>query len=265
MGLFIRTTLPLLIFLSTQIISCVDIPEFEPLNPCDPEYQGDKPCPADLVDSGVQDVGSEPLDAGNGNDSGLGDAGLPADKPCLNDDGGGILPRWCLIDNTCYQAGSWEPVEGCKLCDPAQSNTSWTNRPNEISCSINQDPHGEVTGQCRDGHCIPEGCECGLAGTCCDGCHPVNMEEECFQDALECTKYQCSDQGLCEQKVEDGWCLTDESQCRNTLEDPANCGGCGIACDQDEVCTDGQCQPDCGGELTLCLDQCVDLGGGHDH
>jgi len=48
-----------------------------------------------------------------------------------------------------------------------------------------------------------------------------------------------------------------EAQCRAVAEDPAHCGGCGIACPQNAQCVEGVCQ--CADGLASCDDQCVDL------
>jgi hypothetical protein len=46
--------------------------------------------------------------------------------------------------------------------------------------------------------------------------------------------------------------------CTNTNSDPSNCGFCGLDCDEDEVCTSGQCvESGCDGGLTRCGNACV--------
>ncbi|MBI4704955.1 MAG: hypothetical protein HY744_27940, partial [Deltaproteobacteria bacterium] len=46
--------------------------------------------------------------------------------------------------------------------------------------------------------------------------------------------------------------------CVDTKCDPANCGGCGKACGQGEVCSNGACGLVCGGGATKCGNVCVD-------
>ncbi|MBI4702949.1 MAG: hypothetical protein HY744_17675, partial [Deltaproteobacteria bacterium] len=41
--------------------------------------------------------------------------------------------------------------------------------------------------------------------------------------------------------------------------DPANCGGCGVACPQGQVCSAGQCSLVCTGGSTKCGGKCVDV------
>jgi nitrous oxidase accessory protein NosD len=46
--------------------------------------------------------------------------------------------------------------------------------------------------------------------------------------------------------------------CTDTNTDPRNCGFCGVDCDEDEVCTSGQCvESGCDGGLTRCGNACV--------
>lgn len=45
--------------------------------------------------------------------------------------------------------------------------------------------------------------------------------------------------------------------CVDTQSDPANCGGCGNACEAGDVCSAGQCGLQCNGGTTSCDDACV--------
>src|SRR5690242_8862931 len=46
--------------------------------------------------------------------------------------------------------------------------------------------------------------------------------------------------------------------CTNTSFDPINCGSCGHACNQGEVCSAGQCGASCSGGTQVCNGACVD-------
>jgi hypothetical protein len=46
--------------------------------------------------------------------------------------------------------------------------------------------------------------------------------------------------------------------CTNTQSDNLNCGACGTACAQGEVCSKGKCALTCGGGTTQCGSSCVD-------
>ena len=49
---------------------------------------------------------------------------------------------------------------------------------------------------------------------------------------------QMSQEGMCE-----GGYLDCDFVCVDPLTDPQNCGGCGLACSSDEVCSLGSCEP----------------------
>ena len=53
--------------------------------------------------------------------------------------------------------------------------------------------------------------------------------------------------------------------CVELREDPMHCGGCGIACDAGEVCSEGACVPACPAGMAPCDGQCVHLDRDWDH
>lgn len=53
--------------------------------------------------------------------------------------------------------------------------------------------------------------------------------------------------------------------CIPTSVDPDNCGGCGVTCGQDQVCSGGSCTASCLAGLTACDRQCVDTASDNDH
>ncbi|MEM6368764.1 MAG: MXAN_6577-like cysteine-rich protein [Myxococcota bacterium] len=67
-----------------------------------------------------------------------------------------------------------------------------------------------------------------------------------------------------EDEVPDGFlCPTGlescSESCVDTANDPANCGGCELACDSTEVCGNGTCSTQCPSGQSECDRQCVDL------
>jgi len=73
--------------------------------------------------------------------------------------------------------------------------------------------------------------------------------------ALACGRTETSPAEPC-----DGGFVRCNGECRNTLVDPANCGGCGTACRTDQVCQAGVCKDVCTPGRTFCSGKCPDLG-----
>ncbi len=245
--------------IGVSVVGCADIPEFEPLNPCDPEYRGDEPC-------GARDSGTPgDVDTGDDRDTGSG-------QPCVDSTSGGVLPGWCLIDDACHMGGDDNPLDTCQFCQPSNSATSWASKADNTACTTvplsatNEADAGMASGFCQGGVCIPDdsGCTCTVESACCDGCTPLNLDGICDDDGLDCTEHRCDQQGICLETVLDGWCLV-ETTCRDTLTDPENCGSCGHTCPQGQTCADGDCIPDCQDGLTSCDDECVDLDSSRLH
>lgn len=55
-----------------------------------------------------------------------------------------------------------------------------------------------------------------------------------------------------------------EDACVDLATDAFNCGGCGDACEQNQICDDGFCVVDCG-DLTECSDECANLDNDPGH
>lgn len=54
-------------------------------------------------------------------------------------------------------------------------------------------------------------------------------------------------------------------ECIPTSSDPDNCGGCGVVCAGNQVCSGGFCTDGCTGGLTACDRRCVDTAQDSDH
>src|SRR5690606_4008954 len=67
----------------------------------------------------------------------------------------------------------------------------------------------------------------------------------------------CSDEAR-ERQCREGRVACDEG-CVDLLADPLHCGGCGLACAETEICSDGRCVPSCPSGMGLCDDTCVAL------
>ncbi len=56
-----------------------------------------------------------------------------------------------------------------------------------------------------------------------------------------------------------------DGKCVDTVNDPANCGGCAISCSDDEVCSVSSCSLVCLGGTDKCGELCVDLQSASKH
>ena len=128
------------------------------------------------------------------------------------------------------------------------------------------------TAGCAGGNCTVAGCAAPYAD--CDGGYETGCEVDTSSDAGNCDGCgivctvasgtpECSD-GSCAiascTSPYDDCDASYETGCEvNTDQDPANCGGCGVACDVagGEVCLAGFCEIDCG-VLINCDGACVD-------
>jgi hypothetical protein len=143
------------------------------------------------------------------------------------------------------------------------------------------DPDG-CGGSCADGFC-PDGQTC-VNGACADdcpsplercasGCVALDTDSDCGECGVVCPDHASCTDGECRCNPGFGWCgaaciandacCTNDVQgcadnrtcclenergvCRNTKTDETNCGGCGaaFACDSNQQCVDGVCQPIC--------------------
>lgn len=93
-------------------------------------------------------------------------------------------PGSCAIGGACYAAGTVDPANPCRLCDPASSPTGWTAR---------------TGARCSDG--TTSGCGvCNTSGLCATG--------STCTDGLGCTTDTCDDAtGSCSYPVGGGSCL----------------------------------------------------------
>lgn len=135
-----------------------------------------------------------------------------------------ILPGTCLIAGACYAAGQPNPSNACQVCQPAVSQTAWSNLTN-----------GTV---CNDGNACTrtDTCQAGI----CVGSNPVVCQP------LD----QCHDAGTCDPAT--GTCSNPAKPNGTTCND-------GNACTQTDTCQNGACV---GSNPVVCtaLDQCHAAG-----
>jgi hypothetical protein len=158
-------------------------------------------------------------------------------KKCdADEDGDGTLEPTCVGTNRPEYGCNDTTENGCRPCtlDRAAS----TCGPDGL-CAIAACADGY--GDCNDKH--SDGCEtnvasgsinnCGGCGTRCEQAWPNVLELICADS--QCGILSC-DPGWkhCNSKKTDG-CETP------VLADPVNCGNCGVTCDADQTCVEGEC------------------------
>jgi hypothetical protein len=97
------------------------------------------------------------------------------------------------------------------------------------------------------GSCWTPGVDCSTIVKCSDGtlngCSNAELTFDCSTKNCVCPTGQ-------------SWCY---STCVDEQNDPANCGGCGVACAGGQYCSGGRCVYSCGAGETACTYGCADL------
>ncbi|MET0283878.1 MAG: hypothetical protein ABW352_05390 [Polyangiales bacterium] len=155
----------------------------------------------------------------------------------------------CTIDGVCRSAGSVDPSNSCRTCNPAESTTAWSLAANGTSCS--------------DGLYCTQNDTCNASGTC------TGTARSCT-DNVSCTADVCDELGdRCVSTVSNG-CLIDNTCYPSGVTDPLNnCRTCNpsvsdsgwsnkmiaVACDDGRFCTENDAcdgQGTCAGTLRSC-------------
>jgi stigma-specific protein Stig1 len=151
-------------------------------------------------------------------------------------------------DKTCILSSCYP---GYNNCDKIDSNGCESNPLTDVNncgaCSTATVSHACTDGKtCSDGACVcPSGAH-SCSGTCvsntststascgtsCEACAaPVNGEATCMGASPICGEF-CN---------KAGYATLCGSACVNITTDPSNCGGCGMTCAVEEMCTAGAC------------------------
>lgn len=154
------------------------------------------------------------------------------DTPCGSQDP-------CIGVGRCDGAGTCVPIEPPCTTPPSACHESIGTCGADGSCSYAA--HGGGT-PCEDGHGCTYGDQCDGAGACVPG--PV-----CPSDN-PCAVGSCGDSQQCSFfPVVDGTACDAGACCAGTCvdvgRDPANCGGCGIACVLPQTCVEVDGMPTC--------------------
>ena len=149
----------------------------------------------------------------------------------------------CLIQDACFAPGDLASVNNCLTCQPALSQSAWTQLPDGAVCFEGQICYAgaccDHAGNCAGRECGDDGCG-GTCGTCDD-------------DGLDCTSAAC-DQGLCMHQIPATYCLIDAECSASGTTHPTNpCLKCDPSLSQAawSNLTDGTPCP--GGEYFACF------------
>lgn len=144
-----------------------------------------------------------------------------------------------------------DPANGCEadLDSPASCGACGVTCRDDQVCADGACGCPEGFEEC-DGVCVDtssDSANCGSCGFSCEG-RDNTVSGACVEGKceLECTGSFAD----CDGDAENGCEVP-------ILSDPENCGGCGIACREDQLCGGGECI--CSGGRTECDGVCVDL------
>lgn len=202
---------------------------------------------------------------------------------CVDRPGEGKVCEWsvnegtCLVDSVCYGDGDASPTDPCGVCDPAQSNSSWSAANDGTTCDDGN--VCTVNTVCTAGSCEGEAVDCNDGNSCTedscspvDGCVNIPVEDgTTCDDGTMCTENDVCTAGECAGETLD---CDDGNECTDETCDPAsgcmytnNTNSCddGDPCTVDEVCDSGTCgggQPNTCDDFNACtIDVCDPIAG----
>lgn len=167
-------------------------------------------------------------------------------------------PAECMIGKDGY--GQCNPTDFCDpfMCDSGccDYSSGWGGK-----CVTGNLPSARGTGgiQCID--CVAKGGSCNVSTQTCTNCTPdCSNTYSCGQGdgcggictgtkGGKCGSYpgtSCNDEGQCKCQNDGELTCYDQTtkkyECRDTLSDANNCGGCDITCPTGKACVNGTCQ-----------------------
>ncbi len=178
--------------------------------------------------------------------------------PCTSDacDGAGTCKHTtqagiCIIGGQCVAAGSTDPADPCKVCNPLQSKNSYVMQ-NGLACD-DGDPCS-VADKCAAGKCAGKPMDCSgkdgpcTQGLCSQGACIVAPKPGICDDGNACTDQDTCLEGACSGKAKscagfDGPCTVGvcESGVCSSAPKPSSCDD-GNPCTTADSCASGSCK-----------------------
>ncbi len=173
-----------------------------------------------------------------------------------------IEPVYCVLDGACVPSGALSPLDPCKACQPAQTQSAWTSLADGTPCGGSKVCFGggccDPEAVCKDSECGDDGCG-GSCGKCTgdDSCVDGKCTPDCLPDcdAKECGEDGCGGTcGLCKPGYA---CQVDDEGAKCSADCAFWCGGreCGPAGDQQQ-CSCGECD-----DGNSCTDDACSVNG----
>ena len=124
------------------------------------------------------------------------------------------IDGWCLIDGACMTPGTPKPDNLCRLCNPDNSKSEWSNSSNSLACG--SDGSHCLWGACCTPKCnqSSSGFQCGLTDSCGGICG--------CDDDRSCTVDSCTSNYKCDFALQAGFCLIGGSCVNAGEEEPDN-------------------------------------------
>ena len=117
----------------------------------------------------------------------------------------------CYIGGTCYANGTQNPAAQCQICNSAVSQSSWSNRPDNIMCDLGDGR------ECTSEFCVSG--QCTIATNTCE----CNVDLDCPTPSSQCFTSSCSVLlGTCSIHPIAGTCWIDEVCYSNGDLNPVN-------------------------------------------
>ncbi len=164
---------------------------------------------------------------------------------------------WCVVDGTCRSAGTPQPGNACRWCDPDSDPAGWTDRDGAGCDDLDPCTKNDT---CSGGSCLGTTYDCDDHRACtldaCDGsggCSNLLLSGFCLIDgachadgeadpASPCQRCRTASSSTAWTALGDGEQCDDGNPC--TMQDGCSqgtCSGIGYSCNDDLACTGDTC------------------------